>query len=62
MTVETTTSFSVATFKRAYEEWDIDGLLELYVDELQLVQIDRDNPPSAPRTGSARRPMPISCR
>jgi ketosteroid isomerase-like protein len=50
MTVETTTSFSVATFKRAYEEWDIEALLALYADEVELVQIDRDHPPSAPRT------------
>jgi SnoaL-like domain len=30
------------------------GLLELYADELELVQIDRDNPPSAPRTRQGR--------
>ena len=28
MTVETTTSFDVATFKQAYEAWDIEALLE----------------------------------
>ena len=50
MTVETTTSFDVETFKRAYEEWDIEALLALYTDEVELIQIDRDNPPSAPRT------------
>ena len=50
MTVKTTVSFDVATFKRAYEEWDIEALLALYADEVELIQIDRDNPPSAPRT------------
>jgi SnoaL-like domain len=50
MTVETIQSFDVATFKRAYEEWDIEALLALYANELELIQIDRDNPPSAPRT------------
>ena len=50
MTVETTTSFDVETFKRAYEEWDIEALLALYTDEVELIQIDRDNPPSTPRT------------
>jgi SnoaL-like domain len=50
MTVETTTSFSITTFKRAYEEWNIEALLALYADEVELTQIDRDNPPSAPRT------------
>ena len=50
MTVDATASFSVTSFKRAYEEWDIKALLALYADELELIQIDRDNPPSAPRT------------
>jgi SnoaL-like domain len=54
MTVETSTSFDIATFKRAYESWDIDAVLELYADELELIQIDRDNPPSAPRTRQGR--------
>jgi len=54
MTVDTIQSFDVATFKRAYEEWDIEALLALYADELELVQIDRDNPPSAPRTRQGR--------
>ena len=53
MTVETTT-FDIATFKRAYESWDIEALLGLYADELELIQIDRDNPPSAPRTRQGR--------
>jgi SnoaL-like domain len=54
MTVETTTSFDIATFKRAYESWDVQALLALYADELELIQIDRDNPPSAPRTRQGR--------
>jgi ketosteroid isomerase-like protein len=54
MTVETIQSFDIATFKRAYEGWDIEALLALYADEVELVQIDRDNPPSAPRTRHGR--------
>ena len=54
MTVKTTASFDVATFKRTYEEWDIEGLLALYADDVELIQIDRDNPPSAPRTRLGR--------
>jgi|SRR5919108_6026267 hypothetical protein len=50
MTVSTGTSFQVETFKRAYEEWDVETLLDLYADELELIQIDRDNPPSSPRS------------
>ena len=49
MTVKTSTSFDLDTFQRGYEEWDIDALLALYADEVELIQIDRDNPPSAPR-------------
>jgi hypothetical protein len=54
MTVDTTTSFSATTFKRAYEEWEIEALLALYADDVELIQIDRDNPPSAPRTRHGR--------
>jgi SnoaL-like domain len=50
MTVATSTSFDMATFKRSYEEWDIEALLALYAGEVEVIQIDRDNPPSAPRT------------
>jgi ketosteroid isomerase-like protein len=50
MTVKTTTAFDVATFKRTYEEWDIEALLALYADDVELIQIDRDSPPSSPRT------------
>ena len=49
MTVKTTAKFDIEAFKRAYEEWDIEALLDLYADDVELVQIDRDNPPSAPR-------------
>jgi ketosteroid isomerase-like protein len=45
----TATKFEVQAFKRAYERWDIDALLELYAEDVELVQIDRDNPPSSPR-------------
>jgi ketosteroid isomerase-like protein len=54
MTVKTAASFDVATFKRAYEEWDIETLLGLYADDVELIQIDRDNPPSSPRTRHGR--------
>jgi len=50
MAVATGTKFDLDTFQRGYEEWDIDALLALYADDVELVQIDRDNPPSSPRT------------
>jgi ketosteroid isomerase-like protein len=50
MTVQqSVTTFDLDAFKRAYEEWDIEALLGLYADDVELVQIDRDNPPSSPR-------------
>src|SRR5215207_1751520 len=49
MAIETSTSFDLQAFRHGYEEWDIDALLALYADTVELIQIDRDNPPSAPR-------------
>jgi ketosteroid isomerase-like protein len=49
MTVTPATTFDVEEFKRAYEQWDIEALLGFYADDVELVQIDRDNPPGAPR-------------
>lgn len=43
------TTFDVEAFKRAYEQWDIEALLDLYAEEIELVQIGSDNPPSSPR-------------
>jgi ketosteroid isomerase-like protein len=50
MTVKTSTAFDLETLRRGYEEWDVDALLDLYADDVELIQIDRDNPPSSPRT------------
>jgi ketosteroid isomerase-like protein len=49
MTVNTTTSFDLEALRRGYEQWDVEALLALYADEVELIQIDRDNPPSSPR-------------
>jgi ketosteroid isomerase-like protein len=49
MTVHTSTAFDVEALKRGYEEWDIEALTGLYADDVELIQIDRDNPPSSPR-------------
>jgi ketosteroid isomerase-like protein len=49
MAVQTQTSFDIETLKRAYEQWDLESLLACYADDVELIQIDRDNPPSAPR-------------
>jgi len=52
--VKTRTSFDLEVFWRGYEEWDIDALLSLYADDVELIQMDRDNPPSSPRTRHGR--------
>ena len=50
MTVKTATAFDIEEFGRSYEEWDVESLLGFYADDVEVVQIDRDNPPSAPRS------------
>jgi ketosteroid isomerase-like protein len=50
MTVKTSATFDLDTFRRGYEEWDVEALLGLYADDVELIQIDRDNPPSSPKT------------
>jgi ketosteroid isomerase-like protein len=54
MTVKTSASFDLDTLRRGYEEWDVDALLGLYADDVELIQIDRDNPPSSPRSRHGR--------
>jgi ketosteroid isomerase-like protein len=54
MTVKTSASLDVATLERGYERWDVEALLGLYADDVELIQIDRDNPPSAPRVRHGR--------
>jgi hypothetical protein len=50
MPVTTSTSFDIDTLKRGYEAWDLEALLALYADDVELIQIDGDNPPSSPRS------------
>jgi ketosteroid isomerase-like protein len=54
MAVTSATTFDVEEFRRAYEQWDIEALLDLYADDVELVQVDRDNPPSVPRVRQGR--------
>jgi ketosteroid isomerase-like protein len=54
MTVGTSASLDLEALKRGYEEWDVDALLGLYADDVELIQIDRDNPPSSPRVRHGR--------
>jgi SnoaL-like domain len=54
MTVESRTEFDIEAFSRAWEEWDVPSLLSSYAEDVEMVQIDRDNPPSAPRVRRGR--------
>jgi ketosteroid isomerase-like protein len=54
MTVKTSATFDLEALKRGYEEWDIEALLALYAEDVELIQIDRDNPPSSPRVRHGR--------
>jgi ketosteroid isomerase-like protein len=49
MAVTSVATFYVEAFKRPSERWDLRALLDLYAEDVELVQIDRDNPPSSPR-------------
>lgn len=48
MTVTTNTSLDLEALRRGYEEWDIEALLALYAEDVEQVQVDRQNPPSSP--------------
>lgn len=48
MAVSATTSLDLEALRRGFEQWEIEGLLALYADDVELTQIDRDNPPSQP--------------
>jgi ketosteroid isomerase-like protein len=48
MTVQSA-GLDIDAFRRAYEQWDIEALLAHYADDVEVIQIDRDNPPSAPK-------------
>ena len=50
----TKTEFEGAAFRRAFEEWDLPTLLGLYADDVELVEINHEHPPSAPRVRRGR--------
>ena len=54
MTVQTSAALDVEALTRGYAEWDLPALLGLYDDDVEIVQVDRDHPPSAPRIRKGR--------
>jgi hypothetical protein len=49
MAARTETRFDLDTFKRAFEKWDKETLLSFYSDDIELIEVNRENPPSSPR-------------
>ena len=56
MSTPTATSFDLGAYMRGFAAWDADTVLAMYADDVELIQIDRDNPPSSPGSATARRP------
>ena len=48
MAIKAATAFSLDAYKRGYETWDIEGLLSLYADDVEQIQMDDATPPSSP--------------
>jgi ketosteroid isomerase-like protein len=54
MTVKTHTAFGLEEFRRGYQTWDVEALVALYAEDVEIIQIDRDHPPSDPRVRSGK--------
>jgi len=54
MSTDTTTSFDLDSYIHGFEEWDADTVLDMYADDVELIQIDRDHPPSSPRVSHGK--------
>ena len=50
-----TTTFDLETLRRGIEQRDPDALGSLYAEDAELTEIDKDNPPTSPRTMRGRR-------
>lgn len=53
-TAPTGAIFDFAELRRAIEQSDADALIGFYADDAELVTVDRDAPPSAPRRLAGR--------
>ena len=54
MSTQTATSFDLGAYIRGFAAWDADIVLAMYADDVELIQIDRDNPPSSPRVSHGK--------
>ena len=57
MTVRTAATFDLDALRRGYEEWDIETLSALYAEDVEVFQVDRDHPPSAPKVRTGKGPL-----
>ena len=48
------TNFDIDAYGRALAEWDVSALLDMYAQDAEFVQINRENPPDAPRVHRGR--------
>jgi hypothetical protein len=54
MTVKTSTGFDLDAYTDAFEAWDTEAFLRFYADDIELVEINSENPPSSPRVRRGR--------
>ena len=54
MSANTMTSFDLDAYTRGFEAWDAETVLAMYADDIALIQIDRDHPPSTPRVSHGK--------
>jgi ketosteroid isomerase-like protein len=50
----TTTTFDLDTLRRGIEQRDAEAMLSLYADDAEVTEVDKTNPPRAPRTFHGR--------
>src|SRR5919109_5041329 len=48
------TGFDIDSYRRAYEGWDVEGLLAQYADDVEQIQMDDATPPRTPGTYHGR--------
>lgn len=48
--MNTATGFDLDALRRGLEERDADTLVALYAEDAEIVEIDKDHPPTSPRT------------
>jgi len=54
MAATSTTTFDIETLSRAVEQRDAATQLAMFAEDAELVQYDKDNPPSSPQTARGK--------